>query len=169
VSDLTTPNRSANTFRIYPMNIPAIILMRRLPHASRQPSFSHTAIAFGIGLIWTASSVWAADEPEPGKTTPFPAESAARAADQPAGRRDLELVQDDLLRVSQLAFSPDGQRLAIGGSESLPQTSDGSRRCGTVKLWDLARQGLAFKLRDVEAKRPESDGTVTALRFSPDG
>jgi tRNA A-37 threonylcarbamoyl transferase component Bud32 len=56
--------------------------------------------------------------------------------------------------VTSVAFSPDGQRLASGGSSW--------RRAGEVKLWDARSGAELLTLRG-------HTGTVTGVAFSPDG
>jgi eukaryotic-like serine/threonine-protein kinase len=61
-----------------------------------------------------------------------------------------------------MAFSPNGERLALSAGADIQNNEGGNETRGGVRLWDLAT------LQE-EGSRPRGSGVTRALAFSPDG
>ena len=76
--------------------------------------------------------------------------------------------------VFSLAFSPDGQRLAIGSSApaTLPGINAGNPRLpeGTIELWDVKTGKLSTTLRQSAwTENSDQANRIGSISFSPDG
>ena len=89
-------------------------------------------------------------------TAPTPSASQAAAPLQARSRRATFLRSDEGF-VTSMAFSPDGNTLAVGYARA-PDTASG------VVLWDVAG-----RKRVVEKPLPVTEGSVSSLAFSADG
>ena len=70
--------------------------------------------------------------------------------------RHLRTLRGHRLPVHSVAFSPDGTRLASAAGQHFQPAAE-------LKVWDVAEGRERVKLNDVR------DGTILALRFTPDG
>jgi eukaryotic-like serine/threonine-protein kinase len=119
---------------------------------SAPPTRRWRSLLLGLGLFLLGAAVGVlATCAVAGVTHVFrPAPSGPSAPETPADTPPLAILEGNVGPVRTLAFTPDGQTLAVGADD------------GSVKIWDVAR-------REVRLTLPAHKGPVWSVAFGRDG